>query len=68
MLHIPGTCTDWRYDTHTLDGTIEYTNQKDNNKSWAIKFDHLYFNKFKVESSDKSYSVVYDKDELFTFK
>ena len=41
---------------------------KDNTKVWCIKFNDITFNKFKVESGDKSYSVIHEKDDLYKFK
>ena len=68
VLHVVPSLNDWQYDTHSLDGTVEFGDPKDNSKSWAIKFNNIYFNKYKVESEYKSYSVIHDKDDLFKFK
>ena len=62
--HIPASGDGWDPVTDLLSGTEFYGTPTDNASAWAVKFDEIYFDKYKIESADKSYVVEYAKEDL----
>jgi hypothetical protein len=62
--HIPANCIGWDPEKDPLSGKEAYGNPTDNSSAWAVKFDEIYFDKYKIESVDKSYIIEYSKEVL----
>ena len=62
MRHIPQSLDGWDSEKDKFKGNEKYGDKKDNTKAWSVPFDDK-FNKFTVESGDRSYSVTKDKSK-----
>jgi len=66
--HIPADLTGWSRSSDNMTGSEEYGNKENAAEAWAVKFDHLGFERVKVESQNHKYCKEYSKAEFLEKK
>ena len=64
VLKIPASLDGYFPERDSLSGKEMYGKHGDHSSAWAVKFDHIPYSKFKVESVDKVYRFEFNRENL----